>query len=631
MKDQKLGSFRPVIVITVSAILSVVLILILYYTDNKYTAGGKQPENGRLTLTEQEVGENPFRYLITGWEFYPDQLLEPAAFTTDKEAPSGVIGVVGKRGRLRRDGTWIRGTYRLVLELPEEGGPFALEIPEIEGASRVYVGGQLVREWGRIEDNRTGMKRFILPLREGRSTELIIQVAVLGPLHSQVFSPPLLGVYDAVMTIRDVELLLKVMVLGLAVVAAGLSLHLAVKIHWWRGFLFCLFCLCFTGNQVWPLARAGIQLGIQPWYGIQVFCFYAMLWLMVILENDLYRIKGGKVSAVMGAFCILALVYGCYAQYGTSTTTDVFGYITQWYKFAVACYLILVAYTALAEGMERSQTLLVIAVVFVSALFMEQLLPLHEPIIGGSFLTIGCEVIMVGMLSILWQDMADAFWSRTFFVAETGRMNSQLAVQREHYRQLNARIEETRRIRHDMRHHIRLLQSYVAEGNLERVKAYLGQLSPTMDSMGPVTFTSNYALDAVLCHYATLAEKEKIETDIRVMVPGQAILPDDELCVVMGNLLENAIEACRRQETGRKFIFLRCLQDGSRLSIVLDNSFSGDVQYEKGYFRSSKRESVGIGVESVKAIIKRHGGIGTFVPEDKVFKVSIILPLKEKN
>ena len=57
---------------------------------------------------------------------------------------------------------------------------------------------------------------------------------------------------------------------------------------------------------------------------------------------------------------------------------------------------------AMAEGMERSQTLLVIAVVLVSALFMEQLLPLYEPIIGGSFLTIGCVVIMVGMLSILW-------------------------------------------------------------------------------------------------------------------------------------------------------------------------------------------------------------------------------------
>ncbi len=252
---------------------------------------------------------------------------------------------------MRRNQRGTKGTYRLVLELPEKGGPFALELPEIEGASRVYIGGELVREWGSIEDVRSGMKRFVFPLTQGRDTELIIQAAALGAFHSQNFSPPLLGVYDAVTGIRDVGLLLKVMVLGLAVSAAGLSLHLAVKIRWWRGFLFCLFCLCFVGYQLWPLARERIQLGLQPWYGIQVFCFYAMLWLMVILENDLYRIKGGKVSAAMGIFCILALVYGCYAQYGTAAAADLFSYITQWYKFAIACHLILVAYMAMAEGM----------------------------------------------------------------------------------------------------------------------------------------------------------------------------------------------------------------------------------------------------------------------------------------
>ena len=66
--------------------------------------------------------------------------------------------------------------------------------------------------------------------------------------------------------------------------------------------------------------------------------------------------------------------------------------------------------------------------------------------------------------------------------------------------------------------------------------------------MGWYIYHATYALDAVLCHYTALAEKEKIETDIRVMVPGRTVLPDDELCVVMGNLLENAVEACKRQE-----------------------------------------------------------------------------------
>ena len=179
MKNQKLVSLRPIIVITASAILSVLFILILYYADNKYTVGGKQPELGRLELTLGDMEENPYRYLVTGWEFYPDLLLGPDAFD-GAEKPAGVTAAVGKYGQMRRNQRGTKGTYRLVLELPEKGGPFALELPEIEGASRVYIGGELVREWGSIEDVRSGMKRFVFPLTQGRDTELIIQAAALG-------------------------------------------------------------------------------------------------------------------------------------------------------------------------------------------------------------------------------------------------------------------------------------------------------------------------------------------------------------------------------------------------------------------------------------------------------------------
>ena len=64
MKNQKLVSLRPIIVITASAILSVLFILILYYADNNYTVGGKQPELGRLELTLGDMEENPYRSSI---------------------------------------------------------------------------------------------------------------------------------------------------------------------------------------------------------------------------------------------------------------------------------------------------------------------------------------------------------------------------------------------------------------------------------------------------------------------------------------------------------------------------------------------------------------------------------------
>ncbi|MFR3754497.1 MAG: hypothetical protein ACLTW9_23515 [Enterocloster sp.] len=205
-----------------------------------------------------------------------------------------------------------------------------------------------------------------------------------------------------------------------------------------------------------------------------------------------------------------------------------------------------------------------------------------------------------GMLSILWQDMADAFRARTLTVTETGRMNRQLAMQRDHYRQLNARIErETRRIRRDMRHHIRLPAGPCGGGKIwSSVKAWsVGQLAPAMDLMGPVAFTSNYALDAVLCYYTALAEKEDSNR-----YPGYGSGPDRDF-LMMSYVwlweiwLENAVEACKRQESGRKFIFCKVPSGRQPPVHCAGQQLYGGMRSMNGdIFRSSKRESVGIGV-----------------------------------
>lgn len=616
------------LVMLAASIVSVTIILVLYFYNNRYIQGGRQPALGILDLSGEGESALALRWLTEGWEFYEGQLLSPEDFN-GKALPEPALVSLGKYGRMRREGLsgWTKGTFRLRLVLPETEQIFALEMPEIFAASRMYIQNRLVMEWGDPEENRQGIRSTVVPVRETGGIQILIQVADLASMHAWMFGPPTLGAYENVARLREVNLYLKAVTMVLACVASLLSLQLAIQIRWWRGFLFFLFCLCFVGYAVWPLIRSGYPLEILPWYAVSQFSFFSMLWLAVILENDLYRIRGRAVSFAMGAICMLALVYSFLVEYVSPAVADWFRYLTEWYKFAVAFYLILVADRALVEGMEQAQTLLVMAVAFTAVIFMEQLLPYYEPVIGEPFIFLGCIVLIVGMLSILWQDMVDAYRNRAMFVIETGRMNRQLSMQQEHYRQLNARIQETRRLRHDMRHHIRILNMLYQEGNTGQIGEYLRQLTPAVEFKEPVTYTDNYALDAVLSHYETAAVKAGIETELSVSVPDRAALPGDELCVVVGNLMENALEACERQEDGRRFIRLNCSQDDRRLAIVLDNSFNGQVKYSGGYFRSSKRMGMGIGVESVKTIVKKYGGIAEFKPGERVFCVSVVIPV----
>lgn len=632
MKANNFRGLKLALEMVTIAIITVSIFLVMYFYDNRYVTGGKQPSKGMLSISEEEMKLHPVHSLVRGWEYYPDQLLEPGFFDgNDIEEPPYYVDL-GKHGTMNPDerSGWLKGTYRLIIALPETQEMYAIQFKEIPSASRIYIGGRSVLTMGRPEEEEPGIGSCVVPVYETGNVEIVIQMADLSALHTSMFSPPLFGIYDHIVRIHDVSRLLRIIVLALAGIGAALFLYMAITIHWWRGFLFFLFCSCFVGVGICPLIRTGFVLGIQPAYSITIISFYAALWLMVVLENDLYRIKAEKLSLIICGFLILAVIYSSFVLYVPAHLSKAFYYMTEWYKYGIAFYLIIVSEIALIKEMERSRTLLIMSVVFTSALFMEQLLPYYEPILGGPFILVGYTSLLIGMFCILWRDMVDAFRNRVIFLEENERILRQLSMQKEHYRHINESMEETRRLRHDMRHYIRMLSTMADEGNVGEIRRFLGQMAPAVEDKTPLTYTGNYALNAVLSHYLSMARSAGIETDVNILLPEKLGIPEEDICVIFGNLLENAIEACERQEEGaRRNIFLRSSQKDSRLMIVMNNSYEGNVRYSQGYFCSSKRNGVGIGVESIKTVVKKYEGTALFEPEEKEFRVSIVIPVGE--
>lgn len=632
MRGNNFRGLKLALEMVIIALVTVSFFLVMYYYDNRYATGSPQASEGVLTLTEEGMRQYPIHSLVRGWEFYPDQLLKPEDFVEEGAAGKPYYVSVGKYGTMKREekSGWVKGTFRLKLRLPKRQETYGIQIVEVPSASRVYIGNRLVLQMGVPEEDKAGMGSEVIPLEETGDVELLIQAADLSALHSHMFTPPLLGTYKDIARIHDISRLVRLAFLGVAGIGAALFLYMAVAIRWWRGYLFFLFCTCFVGIGICPLIRTGFVLGIQPAYSITIFSFYAALWLMVVLENDLYRIKADKLSIIIGGFLVLAAAYSSFVQYVTPPLAKGFYYMTEWYKYGIAFYLIVVSEIALMKEMERSRTLLIMSMVFTSALFMEQLLPYYEPVMGVPFIMVGNAALLIGMFCILWRDMVDAFRNRVIFLEENERILRQLSMQKEHYRHINESMEETRRLRHDMRHYIRLLSTMADEGNVGEIRRFLGQMAPVVEDLNPLTYTGNYALNAVLSHYLSMARSAGIETDVSIMLPETLGIPEEDICVIFGNLLENGIEACERQAEGEKrFLFLRSSQEKGRLLIVLDNSYEGNVRYSQGYFCSSKRNGVGIGVESVKTIVKKYEGTAIFEPEERIFRVSIAIPVEE--
>jgi len=191
--------------------------------------------------------------------------------------------------------------------------------------------------------------------------------------------------------------------------------------------------------------------------------------------------------------------------------------------------------------------------------------------------------------------------------------NRQIAIQREQYTGITESMEQARKARHDMRHQLSVIQGFNELGDQENLRKYLEELISHIPMAFEKSYCENMAVNSVVAHYAKIAESESIDTDIKITIPEKTgEVPAMDLCVILGNLLENAIDACRHMKEGDKYIRIRTMLDEDTLSIVVTNSYDG-VWKEKGGVYFSRKETKfrreGIGLASVKTVCEKHRGL----------------------
>lgn len=203
--------------------------------------------------------------------------------------------------------------------------------------------------------------------------------------------------------------------------------------------------------------------------------------------------------------------------------------------------------------------------------------------------------------------------------------NQLLSAQQQRYESLKASIEEARQARHDMRHHLNRISALAGEGKLEEMKAYLAGAVSRIPSLD-LHFCENPTADSVLGHYCALARREGIPFSARADLPEKLPVDDIDLCLVLSNLLENALEASLRTVPDRRQIsVVSYLHAGNVLLLQIENTFDGEIREKNGEFLSSKRRGKGIGLQSVRHIAEKTGGACTFSCQDGVFCAKIML------
>lgn len=209
-------------------------------------------------------------------------------------------------------------------------------------------------------------------------------------------------------------------------------------------------------------------------------------------------------------------------------------------------------------------------------------------------------------------------------------MERLLQIQHDQYSMLQARIAENRRARHDFRQHLRVIQDCVKRGDLEDLKSYLAEYEKQFPSLSDHIYCNSYAVNAILAFYADKAENHNIRLDVKIQMSDTPVIPETEFCVLLGNLLENALDACQtgrpESKTSQPFIRVCAIQTGtSILSITVDNTSVFKPTWINEKLVSTKAAGSGIGTESIRMIAEQYRGDARFEWRDGVFYASVML------
>lgn len=181
--------------------------------------------------------------------------------------------------------------------------------------------------------------------------------------------------------------------------------------------------------------------------------------------------------------------------------------------------------------------------------------------------------------------------------------------------------------RHDMRHHCTLLQGLAATGDIEKINHYLNTLQADIESITPQKFCSNEFINLILSTYYTKASNKDIALDIKCTVPQTLSITDTQLCAILSNALENAIEATA--QTTQRTIKVRLAIHNRALLIQIVNPYNGTITYNEK-LPVSTQYNHGIGTKSIANIVSYYNGQYEFLSENQVFTLKVLLPLTDK-
>ena len=173
--------------------------------------------------------------------------------------------------------------------------------------------------------------------------------------------------------------------------------------------------------------------------------------------------------------------------------------------------------------------------------------------------------------------------------------------------------------RHDMRHHFALLQGLASKEQINELKEYLNIAQSDIDNITPIRFCENETVNLILSSFVSKSKLLEIQINVDAKLPDNLSFSDTELCSLLSNALENAINACKKiDEVTSRQINLKMYSKNNKLCIDIRNTYKIEPLFSNGV-PISKESGHGYGTKSIAYVVEKHKGVFHFSTKDGWF------------
>ena len=190
-------------------------------------------------------------------------------------------------------------------------------------------------------------------------------------------------------------------------------------------------------------------------------------------------------------------------------------------------------------------------------------------------------------------------------------------------------MQEIRVKRHDLKHQMLNLLTLLQKGEYGKLESDMKQMAELESLNGLfVVNTQNSIIDSFVNNQYAVAKEKGIDFRVKIDVPAELPFAGEDLCVILGNALDNAIEACERGQVSKPWISIKLIYDGANLLMTLENSFDGTIRKNKKGMQISRKansQQHGIGTYSIQRVVQKYHGYYHVEVTEKEYHLEIIL------